>query len=215
MPTRLLVFSLLLLIVSCKAARLRKQAATDHIIELREGVLLVRLHSGAGKAQAMERTGLVERAQQFTEAQNRQNEKIRAAFAEGFDYCPVYFFYARHSRYILANDTDGYLFDAALQPVEPLDLDSVKYLAAEFSRIQPPAAQSGMPALIVLNDSLQQIAEPFPFFVRTTFLGEAEKQTKAVRILNNNFIDYYGRARIWQEKQERKAKRRALGRQSS
>ena len=88
-----------------------------------------------------------------------------------YDFSPVYFFYSTESKLVRAGQLDSVILDRELLPF-PLDgLEKKPFLVAEFAEVQPPSSGAGLPALIVMDNQLIQLTEPFPYYVRTNFLG--------------------------------------------
>ena len=72
------------------------EIAKTQIKELKEGVLLVRLHTKQPVIDAMKERGSFKKAHYIKEKQEAVNKEIVAAFKD-FDFCKVYFFYSQFS----------------------------------------------------------------------------------------------------------------------
>ena len=192
-PTPLFIILCLYFLNSCIGTRTLQNLQIDYINQLKDGFLLVRLHSVENKIIALQARGQRSEANRTKVAQKMENARIVKAFHEHFDFCPVYFFYSKESKKIKDNQLDGVVLNRQFLPVAQEQIAEKQFLIADFARIQPPADGAGLPALIVLNQQLIQLSKPFPFYIRTTMLGETDMEVNAVKELNQNLQDF------WQE----------------
>ncbi len=190
---RILIAILVLLFLgSCVTPTvINEEESTDHILNLENGFLLVRLRN------VDKQIAILRQRRQRTEANRlklrtkKENAKTLRAFRDHFDHCPVYFFYSHHSRRIREMRLDSVILDRELLPAPRELWEGKKFLAAEFANIQPPADGAGLPALIVMDQNLKQLKDPFPYYVRTTILGEENREEDAVKLLNDNLKVFY------------------------
>lgn len=155
-----------------------------YINQLHQGILLVRLRDYQQMITALRSRGQRRQAEKLRNEQKFKNNRIVRAFRNGFDFCPVYFFYSSDSKSIREGQLDSLILDWELIPVEQSVYEGKPFLVAEFAEVQPPSNGAGLPALIVLNDQLVQLTDPFPYYIRTTFLGEEDLELNAVKKLN-------------------------------
>ncbi len=167
---------------------------TPPIERLKEGFLLVRLRSIEKQMAALRYRRRRTDAYRLRNETKQKNAYTVNAFTEHFDFAPVYFFYSKHSGKIRSNQLDSIVLSNEMLPVAAGRLEGKPFLVAEFAEIQPPANGAGLPALIVLDAQLHQLEDPFPFYVRTSVLGEEGLETEAVKKLNDNLHQYWALA---------------------
>ncbi len=175
------------------ARQVKKQRNTTHITNLKEGALLVRLHSKQRSIQLQRSIGRDKIADRMERKQNDLNKTIIAAFRDEFDFCPVYFFYSDSSKNVTERDFDNVHFlDDSLEVAPDVKFEGDKFLTAEFTTIEQDTvkkfdydynastengleqrkAYRGGPgmdfgALVIKTDEFVQMSEPFPYYVRT------------------------------------------------
>ena len=81
-----------------------KAMATRQIRQLKESVLFVRLQSGKKSAEALQKTGNENEAEKLLLESRKENIEIIKAFRSKFNFCPVYFFYADQTGFILKKE---------------------------------------------------------------------------------------------------------------
>ena len=196
---------------TCKAVQVQKSTSSDQIVQLRTGLLLVRLSTGLQKIETLKANKQAERAAREEKYIRMQNERIMKAFETHYDYSGVYFFDSQQAEQVREGNLENILRDYSGQmPASPVS-DSVFYLVASFSQLQEPAGSAGIPALIIMDNHFQQLAAPFPFSVRTALYGEEERADRAVQLLNEQFHEYYIKSMKWRRKQEfKRAKKQFL-----
>ena len=194
--------------------------AKDHIKNLREGVLLVRLKTRENKINALKRAGAFETAKKVAQEQAQENMIIIKAFRDTFNFCPVYFFYSSDSRFIANQQLDSVVFlSDDLKPDSSLSINGNFYLVAEFDQVKEIKGTEnkdetyyykgdngyqqgekgagytnmGFSALVVKDGHFNQMARPFPYYVKTNenifFLRKPKAST--VNQLNLNFYSFY------------------------
>ena len=181
-----LIWVLFCVFVWCNCTTIKPVQSTpgQHIQALKDGFLLVRIRSSSQKIQALRRMGHRTEANRLRNQQKYTNANIVKAFRTNFDFCPVYYFYAEHSKQIRAGQLDSLVLEYDLLPVAKEKIQQKPFLVAEFAAIQPPSNGAGLPGLIVLDQTLKQLEEPFPYYVRTGILGEENAEMQAVELLN-------------------------------
>ena len=182
----------LVLLTGCYTPTLvQDSASSEEIQQLKNGFLLVRLRNVDRQVALLRQRRQRTQANRIRVQQKLVNGRIVKAFRDHFDFCPVYFFYSNNSASVINGDLDSMVLDHQMLPVEPELLAAKKFLAAEFADIQPPADGAGLPALIVMNDRLRQLTDPFPYYVRTTVLGKEDMEENAVKLLDEKLTAYY------------------------
>ena len=188
----LLSILVLMVLGSCYTPTvIQDTASSEDIRNLKQGYLLVRLRNVDRQVALLRQRRQRTQANRIRVQQKLTNARIVEAFRDHFDFCPVYFFYSNNSRNVIERSLDSLVLDHQMLPVDSGLLTDKKFLAAEFADIQPPADGAGLPALIVMNDELRQLADPFPYYVRTTVLGKEDMEDNAVRLLNEKLTAFY------------------------
>ena len=167
-----------------------KAVQLNPIQQLKQGFLLVRLRSIEKQMEVLRYNRKRTEAYRLRNKTKAQNAYIIKAFSENFTFAPVYFFYSKHSRRIRANQLDSIILDNELLPVDNSIIENRPFLVAEFSEIQPPADGAGLSALIVMDNQLHQLKKPFPYYVRTSILGEEGMEQAAVKLLEERLKTY-------------------------
>lgn len=179
--------------------------------KLQKGALLVRLQTKNKAIQALRTRGQNESADKIAAQQKRENERIVAAFRQNFDFAPVFFFYSDDSKFLLENTPDQITFlNPDLTPVDSsVSLEPKTFVVAEFGTVSAEpreyyenyrrdfkgktdsaaylnSSEMDFSALVLLNDDLQQLTDPFPYYVRLYkgLLFFERSYDKAVSILN-------------------------------
>lgn len=149
------------------SAQYTREDAKADLLQLRNSMLLVRLHTNDVAINYLESQGRAKEADRLKERQYLENKEIILSFSQAFDFCPVFFFYSEASDDIRQGNLEGNLFNAQQQPVEPHEFTEA-YYTAEFSETE----NLGITGLIVMNDQLFPLESPFPFYQRKyTFMG--------------------------------------------
>jgi hypothetical protein len=171
----------------------RKINAFSQVFELRQGCLLVMLHTIQNKIDALEKLDRKTEAETFRNQQIKKNENIIAAFKKNFDFCPVYFFFSSDALRLLEFGPDSVSFvNSTLTIDTSIHIKSKKYFVAEFNRIQDDTtgyttrhhsssensetyqtvSASISQAFIIESKNLIQLKAPFPYFVPITETDE-------------------------------------------
>jgi hypothetical protein len=195
-----------------------KTVMTAQIKQLKDGLLLVRLHTKVNSIAALKKMGKNELADEINEKQLNYNKEVVSAFKKNYSFSPVYFFYSNYSDSILSGQINGVVFlNDRLQADTTIKLGSGKFLIAEIGIIEPDTVkhfshyyyyggentlerrsayygESDMrfEALKIMSDQLVQLKRPFPYYVNlNNALPVKKRLTKAVVKMNNKLIRYY------------------------
>ncbi len=220
MKTRLFyLLTTIIFLSSCAAHRQRQITAYDHIENLNNGAILVRLQTGEKKVEALKKAGLEEKAVKAKETQETRNQQIVTAFKTNFNYCPVYFFYAPESAKVKAGEFNGVLFDTELKPISSLEhIPDGKWLMSELGQTQDPLgknnqekvnASKGVYSFVLKDRDFKQLARPFPYANRV-YSDTPMQYGKAIANMNQNLLEFQTEAKIKKQKREMKAQRKAL-----
>lgn len=150
--------------------------AQEHIKNLQEGILLVRLFSKSKGIEAIRAAGNEKAADELEESQRIKNLKIVKAFESKYSFSQVYFFYSHDSKHILSEQWDQIkLLNFDLNPaLVNKDLANQNFYVAEFSNINGNSEGNnsglGFKALVIMDDQLKQLSSPFPYYQKSSFL---------------------------------------------
>ncbi|WP_421753972.1 hypothetical protein [Croceimicrobium sp.] len=158
----------------------------EFIQDFQNAVLLVRLQDKDLTLKRLEEEGLQEQAEKIREMQRRENRETVLSFRKTFDFCPVYFFYAKDSEAIRKGDYKDKLFDADFQAAQVSS--NQKVFTAEFAETDG----LGIDGLIIRDDQLLSFEDPIPYFERRfVFFGLIERsKARMVEAYNKRLHQY-------------------------
>ena len=174
--------------------RKKKTDSYRQIIDLKEGSLLVMLHSRQNQIDTLNKMERSEEAVSIQKLQSEKNKAIIKAFHKHFDFCPVYFFMNTQAIEMIENGTDSITFLNDSLQQDPSIRPAAKYfLVAEFGNMQMDTAKYfnwyhlstqdtgdwwkpyyyststfGYQAFIFESPHLIQLKRPFKYFVIIT-----------------------------------------------
>jgi hypothetical protein len=145
------------------ASKKRKVIASENIIKLRKGALLVRLNTADKQLELLEKMGLDDKYVEVESEQQKQNESITSAFSTLMKFTEkVYYFYSDNTPLVVNGEFKGVLMDKDLKLIS-LDKFDEFFLIADFNRTE----NLGIPALIIYDNKMNQLQPPFPYYTRT------------------------------------------------
>jgi len=172
----------------------RKSASSRQIMELSEGVLLVRLNNPTRSIEAMRKVGRDAKANKLESRIDEQNALIRRAFASEYTFSKVYFFYSQHSDSVRQGKLNGILYDEDYNLVRSLKgIDSLNIFTAEFGEVGQDTnryfdhqsfengdtafsnvlknsfyggTKISFDALVISDQNFNQLERPFPYYSR-------------------------------------------------
>lgn len=186
---------------SCKTKELKygfiRKKKTDsyrQIIDLKEGSLLVILHSRQNQIDTLKNMERSEEAVKIQKLQSEKNKAIIQAFHENFNFCPVLFFMNNQAIDLIENGADAVTFvNDSLQEDSSIHPASKYFLVAEFGNMHMDTAKYfnwyhlstqdtgawrkpyyyststfDYQAFIFESPQLIQLKRPFPYFVMIT-----------------------------------------------
>ncbi len=192
-------------------------AAADQIRNLKNGYLLVRLQTRSKSIETIRSNGYEKKADEMEAKMEEQNKTIAMAFGTNIDFCKTLFFYSDDSDKILSKDLQQIDFmDSGLNPLPHsldsntyflvLDLNTLKERDAKFDTYRQEPTEKGienksvnyassnlnLPAFIVKDQNLNQLTDPFPYYVRAYDLNPRPKRIfKAAIKLNTKLWKFY------------------------
>ena len=158
----------------------------EFVKELKNSALLVRLQDRTNTIATLKEKGLINEAEKLAQQQRLENRETLLSFTQTFDFCPVYFFYAKDSEAIRSGDLDGIVFNANLELV-PVKLN--KFYTAEFAE----TPDLGIDGLIVMDQRLLNLDNSLPFFERRFVFFNLKERSKAeiIEAYNTRMNDYF------------------------
>tara|TARA_B100000809_G_scaffold68994_1_gene66207 strand:- start:330 stop:1010 length:681 start_codon:yes stop_codon:yes gene_type:complete len=201
-----------------KKNSVRKQSHIDsktQILELKNGVLLVRLKAKKRTLEAMRKAKKYKLADKTENKLKYRNQLIINGFRLKFDFCPVYFFYSNDSRHVLTNNLDSISFlNDNLQIDNSIIVKANHIYIAEFGNIEPSktpnyqttvslldkekrntfngSSDFSFKVLCIKNNNFDQLSNPFPYYVKESkglpLKGAIES---AIQSMNSKLNNYY------------------------
>ncbi|MBX7183100.1 MAG: hypothetical protein K1X82_13390 [Bacteroidia bacterium] len=179
-----------------------KELASNQIINLKEGALLIRLKKNSLKVEALRKYGREQEAKEEERRMELENASTIRAIKTSYTFSRYYFFYSENSDLLRARKWDGIVLDSTLMPVNlPKNLF---YLVGEFGETR----EMNIDAFVVLDSQYIQMEKPFPFMVkRINNLVANRKKEDIIRILNDKFFEFYEKGKEYLEERKLKAKK--------
>jgi hypothetical protein len=170
-----------------------RQKAIAQINDLKNGTLLVRLHTSSNKIAAMKEAGKEKQAAKTLRKQQAENREIVTAFRSYFTFCPVMFFFSDNSEKVLQKNFSGIFLNDSMQIDSTLKPDETKnFFVAEFTYIEQDTGMYfshynhvkdstgnysevknyyggpnvGFYALVIRDENFNQLDRPFPYYVQ-------------------------------------------------
>ena len=151
-------------------AQSESKAKTDiyqEVLNIRRGIILVRLQTKSQSIRALNTLGNSEGARHIAERQRKENMEIKAIFRVSFTFTHVAFFYSDDSGFIKAGQFEGYLLNDSLVRDSSIVFDADKPIyILDIGDVYFPAFGSHMLGLVLMNDQFEPLDKPFPYFVR-------------------------------------------------
>ncbi|MBL4593567.1 MAG: hypothetical protein JKX68_07110 [Flavobacteriales bacterium] len=191
-----------------------KIKAENQILDLKNGVLIVRLSTKKKSIAAMRKANKNKLADKTESKLHTRNQHIINAFRTNFNFCPVYFFYSDYSKHIKNNQLDSVVFlNDSLQLDFNIKINAKKFLTAELGITEPDNKKyssttgiekgektttyyggSGVTitGLIMKDQQFEQLRKPFPYYIRE-FVGLPFHRAihKMVIKMNNDLKRFY------------------------
>lgn len=180
---------------------LKRVAADQTILAMKNGVLLVRLQTGKLRAEALRKNGHPDLAQQEEEKQKKLNTQLVKAIRDNFNFCPVYFFYAEQSSFVKEGKLDSLqLLGNDLSIDNTVSVSGRAITIAEFGTPDDGGTGTSVETGFLIRDTnFKQYPAPFPGFARGDYTtGKEEVIVGAVKKMNVQLTEYYKLARARQ-----------------
>lgn len=174
-----------------------RSIAIQQIRDLKTGALVVRLKTNDRSIESYRKAGQTALAEKLSEERKKQNQKLADAFRTYFDYCKVYFIYARNTDNLLKGKQNIFLNDT-LEVDTSIHLTEKYFLIAEYGLItsnmrtdeyhyksvnqtEATSSASSTSVVFISDTTLTQLKEPFPFY-QSVYL---DNYTRGVERMNN------------------------------
>ncbi len=170
----------------------KRQYAKEQIKKLKNGVMLVRLHTRNKSVELRRQNGQHEIANKIEDDQYQENKAIIAAFGQYYNFSPVYFFYADDTDKIKAGNAAGLFLNSQMKPDAAIQPKLDFFMVAEFgplegeTRVIPGDTLVPLPdyvageilerALVIRDQNFMQMRDPFPYYIRAANRKRPDKQ---------------------------------------
>lgn len=173
-------FIITLLLAGTIAAQDRSPA--EYIRSLHEGTLIVKLPTRTTKINAMQKIldepGIDKKQRARLEkliAINREeaatfNRNMVLAFDSTFSFSKVRFTYDYHYDKLKNGQFDGIFLDKKLQEDASINPGNKPYFVLRFGNSKPTGS-SGIEAMVLMNDRMEDLKDPFPHYQRLNDLA--------------------------------------------
>ena len=157
------------------------ERAETAIANLKEGVLLIRLSSERRKLEELDRriandkldTKSRERLKRLKkeviEDRDKTNQEFVKAFASKYDFSEVFFFYDTASVSLKRGVQEGVFLDEKMNLVPSMSLGGRPFLVLRSGSLKENT--SGLEALVVMDEKFEDLARPFPYYVKMRGIG--------------------------------------------
>ena len=171
-----------------------EETGKRQIKELKEGVLLVRLHTNdaviAKLKSLYEDKARVKKIEEYYQ-KNLSNYK---ALSTAYNFSEILFFYGRDSDKVRNGELDNIFLNEKLEIDTSIHLDKDEsFYVLDIGDIYFEHISGHMEGVVVLNSKFEQLQKPFPFFVRKRSGMKIIKRTDldVALILNKKLTEYY------------------------
>ncbi len=174
-----------------------REVAYQHIQNLKEGVLLVRLNKQDAVLTKMKFHGLDKEHRKKEDELRVKNKEAYEALSRIYDFSEIHFFYSNSSKMIREGNYSGVflgpklIVDTAIKMTE-----NVPVYILDVGDIYFPEMSGHQEGVIVLNNQFEPLTDPYPYFVRRrTGLAILERTDSDIaKILNNKLKSFYNQS---------------------
>lgn len=164
-------WTFLVLILSTPLLLAQNKVEGQHLLNLQNGVLLIRLNTSSKKIKVLKKKGLNKEVMVMTTELRSYNRIVREAFQEKYDFSTFYFFYNMDTDKILAEDYDNVLFNSKGETITFTKTDQPIYILTigtylptkGFSHVNNWA---GFVINTIEKSKITTISSKEPFFLR-------------------------------------------------
>ena len=191
-------------VVNPTSSQALKGKAATQILNLKKGVLLVRLRTSDIAINNLKKSGNEKMAATVKRQQDAANQLLVHAFENQFNFCPVYYFYSSETEQVKTGKTKGYFLNSKLDPDPNIAISDTNYFIAELTdleqfRVNPDSPEESVnaevtfKALVLRDYKFHQMAKPFPYFIKASsnFPPRKRSEVEMVNLLNARLTAYY------------------------
>lgn len=142
--------------------------AEQHIQQMKEGIVLVRLHTNENTIRHYVNYGNYDAAREERIEQAERNRQIFLAFNTAFDFTNAMFFYSNQSEAVKARDFEEvYFLDKEMKPDPTLTVPKGKPIyIVDVGDVYFESFQTHMEGIVVMTNDFSPLRKPFPYHVR-------------------------------------------------
>lgn len=173
----------------------REKVAAKHIHQLKNGVLLVRLHQHQAVLDKLKFHGKDLEYAQKKEEIDRSNKSIFESFSRIYNFSEIEFFYAESSKNVRLGELNGIFLNDSLvaDPRIIVDPTLPRYIL-EVGDIVFPSISGHQNGLAILDNQFEPLEAPFPYYVKRSggfFIKRTD--TDLAILLNSQFESFYNK----------------------
>ena len=191
---RFIIFLVLLIPLSVLSQYEAKPIAYKHIQNLKNGVVLVRMHTDDAIVAQMKKMHENKSLKAKLKEIEDRNKEIYAAFKSGYTFTPVYFFYGRDSKKVMDKNYANIFIGDELKIDSSIVLPANKPVyIVDVGDIYFEAFGGHFDGMIVMDHTISPLTRPFPYYVRRRSGMVILKRTylEMVLILQTKLEDFY------------------------
>jgi len=157
------------------------ERAETAITNLKEGVLLIRLSSERRKLEELDRRiandkldaksreRLKRLKKEVIEDRDKTNQEFVTAFSNEYDFSELFFFYDTASVSLKRGVQEGIFLDKDMNLAPSISLEGRPFLVLRSGSLKENT--SGLEALVIMDQEFEDLARPFPYYVRMRGIG--------------------------------------------
>ncbi|MFK8100930.1 MAG: hypothetical protein AB8G15_00330 [Saprospiraceae bacterium] len=173
----------LLFITSLTAQQNPVERSANNIQKLKDGVLVIRLTSKNNKIKELNRLlahpevtpktkeGLQKKLHETVSEIKGFNTKVYYSFSEIYNFSEVLFMYDTASVSLKKKLQKGYFLDKNLNVDPSISLNNRNFCVLRYGSTDPKAT-SGVEAFVFMDDQLQDLTKPFPYYMKLRSWGQ-------------------------------------------
>jgi len=170
-----------------------KAEAYISIQDLKQSVLLVRLHTDEEVLKKMKKMKQYKMLKAKKQEVLDKNKETYMAFSTGYTFTDVYFFYAKSSKDIADSNLKNIFVGADLKIDTSINLpEGISFYIVDVGDIYFVAYGGHFEGIVVMDNNFVPLKKPFPYYVRKRSGFSLLRRTDMdmVLILQKKFEDY-------------------------
>lgn len=181
-------------IVSVSASAEAQALATKHIDAIKSGTLVVRISSGQKKRAAMQLRASKAQIKKYKSELFIENKELVEAFLSGYTFSKVLFIYDTDTDVLLSEQAPNvFVNPKTLKVDKTITMNSDRpFYILETERIYFETQNSSSTGFVILDDKLNYLKDPFPYYIMRMEGFVAERSTAImVEKLEKRFTEFY------------------------